>query len=258
MNSPVTSTLQVWHALFLRETLDRLFGVRIAWLWLIIEPAIHIAFISFVMGVIRKREVGGANAVVWIIVGMLAFFLFRRTAVQTLHALDCNKAFFVYRQVRPFDAAFIRAFSEAFIMTLISLFMLAATAFFGLDVFPGDPLYVMLALAGVWLFALSYGLVGSVLMRLAPESGHILQIFMMPLYLISGVIMPIATVPQPYRDWLLWNPVLHGIELVRVGFFPYYHGAPEASLGYLFWCAFIGLALGLALYRAFEMRLVMQ
>ncbi len=94
MNSPVTSTLQVWHALFLMETLDRLFGVRIAWLWLIIKPAIHIAFISFVMGILRKRDVGGANSVVWIIVGMLAFFLFKRTSVQNLHALDCNKAFF--------------------------------------------------------------------------------------------------------------------------------------------------------------------
>lgn len=52
-----------------------------------------------------------------------------------------------------------------------------------------------------------------------PDSGHIFQILMMPLYLISGVIMPVSFVPMPYRDWLLWNPLVHGLELVRLGFF---------------------------------------
>ena len=104
MNGPLTNTATVWQALFLREALDRFFGSRAAWSWLIIEPAMHIGFMSAVWGMMRRNSMGGIDVSMWIILGMLSFFLFRRTAVQTLHALDCNKAFFAFRQVRPFVA----------------------------------------------------------------------------------------------------------------------------------------------------------
>lgn len=49
---------------------------------------------------------------------------------------------------------------------------------------------------------------------------HVLKILMLPLYLISGVILPLAAIPQPYLDLLLLNPIAHGLELARAGFFP--------------------------------------
>ncbi|WP_291448970.1 ABC transporter permease [Desulfovibrio sp.] len=257
MSSPFSNTVYVWQALFLREALDRFFGSRAAWAWLLVEPAMHIGFIGGVWGMMRRNSMGGINIQLWIIVGMLAFFLFRRTAVQTLHALDCNKAFFAFRQVRPFDVALVRASVEAFSMFFISLFILGAAAMMGLDVLPDDSLKVLLALSGLWLFGLGYGLVTSVCMRMVPDSGHIFQILMMPLYLISGTIMPLRYIPLPYRDWLLWNPLAHGLELVRLGFFSNYHTL-TVSFSYLYYWALGSIALGLALYRGLETRLVTQ
>jgi len=258
MANPFSTTVQVWQAIFLREALDRLFGMRAAWVWLLAEPGTHIGFISFLWGVLRKKNMGGADVVLWIMVGMLAFFLFRRTAVQTMHSIDCNQPFFAFRQVRPFDAAFVRAGVEAFVMTFLFLCLFILAAFTGRDPLPRDPLMVIAALSGLWLFGLGYGLVASVTMRLVPEMTHILQILMMPLYLLSGVIIPIISVPHPYRDWLLFNPLVHGIESARMGFFTMYHTAPEVSLGYLYLWALCSICLGLALYRVFETRLVMQ
>lgn len=257
MNSPLANTLHVWKALFLREALDRLFGSRAAWVWLLVEPAMHIGVIAFVWGILRRNSMGGVDTTVWIMVGMLGFFLFRRTAVQTMHALDCNKAFFAFRQVRPFDAALVRGSVEAFAMFFISLFILGAAAMLGINVLPEDPLRVLAAVAGLWSFGIGYGLVTSVCMRLVPESGHIFQIFMMPLYLISGVIMPITFIPPPYRDWLLWNPLVHGLEEVRLGYFVNYHTV-QVDLGYLYAWVLVSIALGLALYRTLETRLVTQ
>lgn len=257
MNGPLTTTMTVWQALFLREALDRFFGSRAAWAWLLVEPAMHIGFISAVWGMMRRNSMGGIDVSMWIILGMLSFFLFRRTSVQTLHALDCNKAFFAFRQVRPFDVALVRAGVEAFSMFFISLFILGAAAMMGLDVLPDDPLKALLALAGLWLFGLGYGLVTSVCMRLVPDSGHVFQILMMPLYLISGVIMPLTFIPAPYRDWLLWNPLVHGLELVRLGFFSNYHTL-DVNFSYLYAWVLGSIALGLLLYRGLETRLVMQ
>ena len=258
MANPFSTTLAVWRAIFLREALDRLFGMRAAWMWLLVEPAMHMAFIIFIRTVIRNRDMGGADYVVWIIVGMLAFFLFRRTAVQTMHAIDCNKAFFAFRQVRPFDAAFVRAGLEAFLMAFIAILILLVAAFMGHYAIPHAPLSVLAALLGLWLLGLGYGLVASVVMRLIPEMSHILQIFMMPLYIISGAIWPIASIPLPYRDWLMINPLVHGLEIVRIGILTNYHALPGLSLGYLYQWVLGGIVLGLALYRVFEMRLVMQ
>lgn len=257
MHGPFTNTLTVWQALFLREALDRFFGSRAAWAWLLVEPSMHIAFMGGVWGMMRRNSMGGIDVSLWIILGMLSFFLFRRTAVQTLHALDCNKAFFAFRQVRPFDVALVRASVEAFSMFFISWFILGVAAMLGLNVLPEKPLTVLLALAGLWLFGLGYGLITSVGMRLVPDSGHIFQILMMPLYLISGVIMPLTFIPVPYRDWLLWNPLVHGVELVRLGFFSNYHTL-DVSFSYLYAWVLGSLALGMALYRGLETRLVTQ
>ncbi|WP_394062408.1 ABC transporter permease [Alcaligenes sp. WGS1538] len=256
--SPLAVTLAVWRAIFLREALDRLFDMRAAWFWLLMEPVLHIAFITFIFTVIRMRTVGGIDVTVWIIVGMLAFFTFRRTAVQVMHAVDSNKPLFAYRQVKPFDTSIVRGGLEAFLILMVAMVILTAAAFLGHDVFPDDPLQVLVTIFGLWLFGVGYGLVASVLMALVPETEHILKIAMMPLYLISGVIMPISAVPQPYRDLLLINPLVHGLELVRQGFSTYYHMVPGVSMGYLYMWGIVSFFLGLVLYRRFALQLVMK
>jgi capsular polysaccharide transport system permease protein len=256
--NPLTITLSVWQAIFLREALDRLFDMRAAWFWLLMEPVIHLGFIAFIWSVIRVRTVSGMDIVIWLMVGMLAFFLFRRTAVQVTHAVDSNRPLFTYRQVKPFDTAIVRAGLEAFLMVFISAVILVSAGLLGHEVFPRDPLLVVQAAVGLWLFGIGYGLVASVLMELAPEMKHILKILMIPLYLISGVIWPMASVPQPYRDLLLFNPIPHGLELVRLGFGSHYHVVPGVSAGYLYAWVVISIFLGLMLYRRFALQLVMK
>jgi len=95
-------------------------------------------------------------------------------------------------------------------------------------------------------------------MALVPETKHILMIAMLPLYMISGTIWPLANIPAPYRDILMINPIAHGLEAVRIGFVPYYHAVPGVSLGYLYASALISIFIGLLLYQRYSLRLVMQ
>ena len=222
VRSPLSITFSVWQAIFLREAIDRLFDMRAAWFWLLMEPVCHIGFIAFVWTAIRVHSVGGMDLMMWIMIGMLAFFLFRRTSVQVMYAAESNRPFFVYRQVKPFDTAIARAGLEAFLMGLVSTIILGAATLLGHETLPRDPLMAAQALLGLWLFGIGYGLITSVLMALVPEMEHVLKLLMMPMYLISGVIWPIASVPQPYRDMLMLNPVAYGLELIRMAFFPYY------------------------------------
>lgn len=255
---PLSVTVSVWQAIFLREALDRLFDMRAAWFWLLMEPVLHIGFLTFVFTAMRMRTVGGIDMTVWIIVGMLAFFLFRRTGTQVMYAVECNRPLFAYRQVKPFDTAIVRAGLEAFLMVVVSIVILSAVAMLGHEILPIDPLSVALAAFGLWLFGIGYGLVASVLMELIPETEHILKIVMMPLYLISGTIMPLTSIPPAYREMLMVNPIAHGLELVRHGFAPYYHAVPDTSMAYLYGWGLASVFLGLVLYRRFDVHLVMK
>lgn len=254
----ISITFSVWKALVLRETVARLSARRAAWLWLLLEPVIHVVFMLFIFTVIRMRVVGGIEITVWLMVGLLAFFMFRRTATQAMTAVGSNQALFAYRQVKPVDAVLVRAGLEGFLMILIAIILFTGAGLFGIDILPADPLAVLEAFFGLWLVGLGFGLMASVAIELVPEIGNLIRFAMRPLYLLSGVIIPIAAVPQPYRDWLLLNPVAHGLEAARLGFAPYYHAVPELSIAYVYGFALVSIFLGLALHERFATRLVTQ
>jgi capsular polysaccharide transport system permease protein len=259
MNQPRSSlsiTLSVWRALLLRESLSRLFSRRAAWVWLLLEPVAHMAFMVFIFTVIRVRQVGGIETGLWLIIGFLGFFFFRRTGNQSANAIGSNRSLFAYRQVKPVDTVLMRAALEGFLMLVVSLLVLMGGALLGLHVLPSAPLAVMEAVFGLWLLGLGFGLVVSVIKELTPELDNLLDMVMMPMMMISGVIFPLSALHYPYREWLMYNPVAHGLEAARLGFAPYYHAAPELSLPYLYSCALVLLFFGLALHARFAKRLM--
>jgi capsular polysaccharide transport system permease protein len=71
-------------------------------------------------------------------------------------------------------------------------------------------------------------------------------------------MFPVTLIPPPYRDWLLINPLLHGLEATRAGFAPDYQVVPEITIAYLYACALIAIFIGLALHRYSAKRLAAQ
>lgn len=256
MRSSLSITISVWRSLLLREALSRISGGRVPWVWLLLEPVVHMSFMVFIFTMIGHHVIGGIDVVLWIIVGFLAFFVFRRSATQGVNGINANRALFTYRQVRPVDTILVRSALEGLIMILITLIVLAGAGLLGKSVFPDDPLMVFSAFFGLWLLGLGYGLMFSVPNELIPESGQLLSFAQTPLYLLSGVMFPAGMLPHTYREWVLYNPIVHGVELARVGYANYYHGDPALSLTYLYTCAFALLFFGLALQLRFVQRLI--
>lgn len=251
-------TLSVWKALFLREAVHRLFSSRAAWLWLLLEPVVHIVFLVFIFSVIRMRAVGGIDTPIWLMVGLLTFFMFKRTALQCMNAVGSNQALFAYRQVKPVDTVLVRAGLEGFLMLLVAVLLFSGAALVGLDIVPVDPLAVLEAFFGMWLLGVGFGLMTSVASELVAEVGKIIALAITPLYFLSGVIFPILVVPPPYRDWLMLNPLAHGLEAARLGFAPYYQAVPDTSVAYLYGCAMLAIFLGLALHVRYAPKLLTQ
>jgi capsular polysaccharide transport system permease protein len=250
--------INVYRALFLREALTRISSSRSAWFWLLAEPDFHVSYMLLIYTVIRVRIIGGIDTAIWLITGMLAFFMFRRTGMQVTKAIKANHALFSYRQVKPIDAVLVRGALEGYLMVLVACILLGGTALFGHSVIPADPLSVYEAFFGLWLMGMGFGLVGSVTSEIIPEFGKVIDFIMRPLYLLSGVILPLSSIPLPYQEWLMFNPLAHGLEAVRLGFSSNYHAVPELNISYLYGFSLVSIFLGLALHNRFSMRMVTQ
>lgn len=259
LRSSYSVAFTTWKALFLRTAVQRLSASRFAWFWLVFEPLASIVVLMLIFTFLRVRHIGGISTPVWVMAGVLTFNAFSGVVEQAQRALRPNRGLFAFPQVTPFDPILIYAALEGFILLLVSILLLAGAELIGYDVMPLDPLAVMEAVVGMWLLGFGYGLILSTALVAAPPAASVLRVILRPMRILSGVILPvILIVPYPYREWLLWNPLLHGIEIARKGFAPYYRLDPAISLGYLYGWALALLFLGLALHTHFADRLAVR
>jgi capsular polysaccharide transport system permease protein len=114
------------------------------------------------------------------------------------------------------------------------------------------------SLFALWILGIGLGLALSVPCILIPEFGRIVRLMTIPMYIFSGVIFPFASMPVKLREILIWNPILHGLESLRLGFMPTYVVPSDISLAYVFACAVPLIFIGLALHAHFKTQLMTQ
>ena len=254
--APLAVTLAVWRALFLREALVRLMRGRFAWLWMLVEPVAHVAILLalFTIG-LRTRSVSGADVMLFLILGIKGFFLVRNVMNRGTGAIEANEDLYAFRQIKPVDLVLVRAAAEGLLGVLVLAVLLAAAGLTGRYVLPADPLGALAALASLWILGLGLALVMSVLDVLLPELSRTIHLLQTPLYLVSGAMIPLTSLPIAFRELLLLNPVVHGLEPLRVAFMPGYRPIPGIEPMYLVKFALVTIFLGLLLQVRFQRRL---
>lgn len=259
MRSSLQITWSVWHALFMREALTRTMANRFAWLWMIVEPLlwvmVWVGVHSFYGG---GDQVMGAERTPWLIVGLLSFFLFREGLQRSMMGVNANRGLFGYRQVKPVDPILVRNFLEGVLKTIVLALMVFGASLLGFKILPAYPLLALFGWLSMWLLGLGTGLVVSVGATLIPEIAIIVRVLNMPMFILSGAIFPLNFIPQQALHYLLYYPVIHGVEFVRVGFFDNYRTLDGLDVMYLWWWIVGLLALGLALHIRFAARLRAQ
>lgn len=256
VRSPLAVTFGVWKALFLREAVYRIAQDRIAWLWLVIEPISHVALMMWVFTGFQHVVIAGADSVIFITLGVLGFFLPRNVLTSAMEAIPRNAMLFSYRQIKPVDTVLVRGALEGFVETFILLLVLGCLAVLGYNVIPANPLAAVEALAVLWLFGLGAGLVASVGGQLIPEIARAVRLLINPVYFLSAIFYPSDVLPHALRQVLLMNPLVHGIELLRLAFMPHYRVPPGIDLGYPLAFAVVFIFLGLALHVRYQPQLI--
>lgn len=245
-----------WHiqkavvfALYLRELKTRFGAHRFGALWLVLEPVAHVMVIVTLFSYVRDRAVPGIDFAVFLLVGLVPFFMFKSIATRVMDGVEGNRALFAYRQITPMDVFITRALLEVMLYALVYALLLAAMGLYGLEVRIAHPI------AAVWLFGqtallgFALGVALSILVTYLPAARIVVRILFIPLYLVSGIIFPIARLPHDLLPWLLWNPLLHTTELSRAAMFPAYPLVPGIHSGYVPLVILCTLFIGLWFYR---------
>lgn len=254
--TPWQVTRSVWYAMFMREAVSRTMADRFGWFWMIFEPVAYTGIMIAVRSFIRSdRLIVGADFIPWMITGLMGFFLFREGMMRSIGAVDANQGLFAYRQVKPVDPVLVRVFLEGMLRSFVFVLFIAGGLMLGLDLFPDFAVLAMFSWLSLWVLGAGAGLVVSAVSSLVPEVGRLVRMVSLPLMIVSGAFIPLHVLPHWLLHYMLYNPLVHGLEYLRRGFFDGYKVLSGIDLTYM-WLWALGLvAFGLMLHIHYADRL---
>lgn len=226
--------LRVILALVLRESRVRHGRSKAGYAWAIVEPVMQITILTLLFREFRGGGgAGGAAFAIFFATGVLTFNMYRNTAAYVMNAFEGNRALFNYPMVKHLDAVFGRFILDVATNLLVMMVVLGFQILVLGSPPPAHIPRMALPLALMAGMALGTGLSIAVVRRFLPSVTNLYHIIMGPAFFVSCIFYSLSSVPTRYREILALNPLVHGIEGVRSGYFPEY-SAQDVNLFYLF------------------------
>lgn len=237
---------RVIKALILREMITRFGRHNIGFLWMFIEPMMFSIGITVLWAWTGGHTRGAIPVAGFALTGYSAIVGWRNNVGRTSGSIKANKALLYHRVVTIFDIAFSRSFLE-FAAVSVSLLLLTLL-FTRLDLMdlPADPLQAALAWCLLGWFFMAAGLVSVYLderSEIFERVWHVVMYLTLPL---TGAFYMVSWLPSSVQEILLYSPMVHGVEMLREG---YFGGGIRAmyDVGYLVSCNMVLTAVALLL-----------
>jgi capsular polysaccharide transport system permease protein len=245
----------VVFTLLLREMKTRFGKYRLGYFWAVIEPLSYVLILSMIKLFFSNSDIGGIDHPVFYTTGIIPLLFFQHCINVCLHAVDSNIGLFNYQRIRPLDAVIARVILEGVIMIATGLLVAGILASLGFQIAIDAPLGFLMSVMFLGIFSLALGLFVSVLGGLSNEIQKIIPIIIRPMFFISGIFFTIASIPQPYQTYLLLNPVLQCVELLRSSMFSNYD-TPVQNFSFILKSTLIALFVGLIAYQPNRRKIV--
>lgn len=239
------------HALLMRELQTRFGGYRLGYLWAPIEAGMQMVIFLVIFGVLMTRVMPGIDYAIFLVSGMAPWFMFTNIASRSLGAVQANQGLLMYRSVAPIDAILSRGVLELTIYFFTFVLFMGILLWLGYEVDFGALHVVLLCWLSLFIFAIGFALIMMVIGHYAEEVGKVISILFTVMYFASGILYSVHIVPEPYLSYLMYNPIIHNIELMRHSLAPTYPNYHVSFLYFLEWTLVV-LFVGLLLYKFAE------
>lgn len=253
----VLAHLRVVGALVRREMQVRGGHSRLGYLWVVIEPMLHLVLYLLLFKYVLKRHspLGGSESL-FLLTGIVPYFFFSKMAMYVCGAVAANRSLLNLPPVKLIDVVLARVVLESATYLFVSFvtfsgLYLAVTA----EAAPYDPLAVIQACTLCVFLGLGIGTINLVIASYVTNWMAIFGLASFPLWFFSGIWFQPEQVPQPFRDYMLYNPVLHIVMWFRTGFYRDFK-AVFLDPAYVVGVAFLTVTLGLALMQLARRKLL--
>jgi capsular polysaccharide transport system permease protein len=217
----------IW-ALVLRETVTRYGRDGLGILWIIAEPAMFVVGVMIIFSFMDAPYVNGITAAEYLAVSYPTLLFWRNGTGRVTKALEINRALLHHRPVRPIDVIYARIILEFTSAAAVFFFLFPIFIFVGICHWPADIFIMAVGYLLIIWFSFAFVMIMVALAELSEnieKTSHIILYLMLP---FSGVFIPAYIVPQPYRNYLLYFPLVDCVEFFHRGYFgaqmpTYYH-----------------------------------
>jgi ABC-type polysaccharide/polyol phosphate export permease len=245
---------RVLHALLMRELITRFGRENLGVLWLVIEPMI------FTLGVATLWTASGLHRgspipiVAFAVTGYSSVLLWRNCANRSGGAITQNKQLLFHRNVRVVDVLLTRIAIEVGGATGSFIVLATVFTFVGWMPLPDD----LLTVACGWLMLAWFGASLAFLIGAGTAFSDIVERLWHPatylLFPLSGAAFMVEWLPRGMQKFVLWLPMVHGVEMLRSGYFgdvvPTHY-----DVGYMASCCLVLSLAGLYLVRQASRRI---
>lgn len=238
-------------ALMVHEIKIRFRMSILGYLTVLAEPIFQYLAMFIAFHYLARQPAFGLSLPIFLATGIVPYFLFMHLSSRVMGAVRTGKAYNKVQTVGFLDVALARGFLEYMTLIIFGVSVFAVLGFFGHSAIPHLPVELIKAVLVIGLIAFGIGLVNGVLSKLFKFYALIYSIFARSMLFLSGVFYVPATLPALAREYLSYNPLLHGLEWFRLGFFGNYP-AVDLDRGYLMAWLIGSITLGLVLLRACE------
>ena len=239
---------RVIGALLMREIVTRYGRHNLGFMWLFLEPMLFTLGITALWAATKAVHGSNLPIVAFAVTGYSSVLMWRNCAGRCASAIGPNEALMCHRNVRVFDLFASRILLEIAGASMSLTGLAAVFMAVGWMDMPSD---LLLMLTG-WLLLAWFGVaMGLFVGGLAAQSELVDRLWHTVTYLLfplSGAGTMVDWLPRAAQDVVLWLPMVHGVEMLRHG---YYGGLVRTyeSPGYLIAANVVMTVAGLALTK---------
>jgi capsular polysaccharide transport system permease protein len=231
-------------AILMREIHTRFGRNNIGYLWLFLEPLLFSLCVISVHFATRGNNSFGMPVAPFYICGYTPFLMFRSIVNRATATIDSNRTLMYHRHVTIFNLLFARAVLDAAAITLSMFVLLGGAVALGLGDVPDRPLLIFIALGLMFWICFALSLPVAALQELSTATEQIVHPFTYITLPFSGTFFLVEWIPSPYKEWLLYIPLIHINQLLREGQFGGFDSQYVDIPYVVAWCmvlTFIGL-----------------
>lgn len=211
--------LRVIVALLLREVITRYGRHNIGFLWLFAEPMLFTLGVTALWTFAKASHGSNLPIAVFALTGYSSVLLWRNMPSRCCGAIEPNRSLMFHRNVKVIDIFASRVLLE--IAGVTASFALLSVLFIAMDLIspPEDVLQVALGWAMLaWFGAALAIMIGALSIRseLVDKVWHPMAYLIFPL---SGAGFMVDWLPMAAQDVVLALPMVHGVEILREGYF---------------------------------------